>query len=407
MEKPLKTLILTVGMVILLASAAAPDGISGWRGDGTGVYPAADPPTSWDADAKKGILWSVKVGPGFATPAVAGDRVFVSVQDDKLVCVDAKAHKVLWEKRNAFEDLPKDIKVEEKNYPTECGYATATPVTDGKLVWATYGTGIVACYDLDGNRKWILWIDYDQQSEHGRTASPLLVDGKLIVTIGRLVALDPATGRKLWDQEKAAEGLPTPAVAKIGDTTVLITGSGDVVRVSDGELVEAGIASSSIPSPVVKDGVVYFVDTSTTAVKLPAKLGEKKSFKKLWTADIEGDVFASPVVFDGIVYAVGNAGVLYAFDAAKGDVVWQKKIPIGSMGGGEGAAPANLYPSLAIAGGKLYVFNDRGETLVLQPGKEYKELSKNQAEEGSGACAAFDGAVIYERGSEKLYCIGK
>lgn len=382
----------------------------GWRGDGTGVYPAADPPTAWDFEKKQGILWSVKVGACFSTPVPLGDRIFLTAQDDKLLSVDVKTHKVLWEKANPLTELREKAKGPadgEEQRGTSCGYATATPVTDGKLLWATFGTGVVACYDLDGNRKWIVGIDYPQQSEYGRAASPVLADGKLIVSMGHIVALDPATGKTLWDQDKAIESFATPSVTRIGDATVILTGKGDVLRASNGEIVESGIASSGYGSPMVKDGVAFFVDTTVTAVRLPEKLGEKNEFKKLWTGDLPGEVFASPVVWDGIVYGISNVGLLTAFDAAKGDALWTEKLAIGSAAPTEGAAMANLYPSLAIAGGKLFVANDRGETLVLQPGKEYKELAKNQTEEGSGASAAFDGKVLYQRGGDMLYCIGK
>ena len=41
----------------------------GWRMDGSGLYPKATPPLEWDAETKKNILWSVKVGPGkFSSP---------------------------------------------------------------------------------------------------------------------------------------------------------------------------------------------------------------------------------------------------------------------------------------------------------------------------------------------------
>ena len=404
----MRTILSAATACILLAFAiSASADTCGWRGDGSGVYPAADPPTSWDYGKKAGILWSVKVGTSFSAPVPSGDRVFLTVEDDKLLCIDVKTHKALWEKANPVEELHKAANPEEEVKKAEAGFATASPVTDGKCVWASYGTGVVVCYDFDGNRKWTVWLEYRPQSEYGRAASPLLVDGKLIVTMGGLVALDPATGKKLWYQDKASEGFGTPVAAKIGDDWVVITGRGDVVKAADGALVEASISSTGYGSPVVKDGVAYFVDSTTEAIKLPEKLGAKNVFKKLWTADIDGEVFSSPVVYEGIVYGVSNFGYLMAFDAQKGDVIWKKKVGIGSAAPEEGAATANIYPSLAVAGGKLFLSNDRGETLVLQPGKEYKELSKNEAEEGSGASAAFDGKFIYQRGGEMLYCIGK
>jgi outer membrane protein assembly factor BamB len=381
----------------------------GWRGDGSGVYADADPVSAWDSDEKKGVLWKVKIGTGYSSPVATGNRVFVAVEQEKLVCVDATTRKVLWEKNNGFEDLPKDLGVEEKRYPTSAGFATPTPVTDGKHVWASFGTGIVACYDLDGNRKWIVWLNNPQQVEYGRCASPVLVEGKLVVTAGHLVALDPATGKTLWTCEDAAESYGTPAVARIGPDGigVLITATGDVVRVSNGEAVDKGLASCSYNSPVVSNGVVYFIDGRSVAFKLPGKLGEKAGFKKLWQTDLEGEFYSSPVVKDGIVYGAANDGFLHAVDAEKGAEIYKQQLDMASAAAMPGMPPGNLYPSLAVAGGKLFVSNDRGQTIVVEPGRTFKQIAKNYIEEGTGAGPAFSGKLLYLRGGEDLYCVGK
>jgi outer membrane protein assembly factor BamB len=228
----------------------------GWRGDGTGRFHGAQPPDAWSGDEKKNILWTLKVGKSYSSPVIAGDKLFLTSEQEKLICVDAVTHKIVWEKNNAFEDLPAEMNAKEKRYPASSGFAAATPVTDGKLVWASFGTGIVGCYDLDGNRKWVVYIDHPQTTEYGRTACPLLVDGKLIVTIGWLMALDPATGKTLWEAKDATERYGTPAVARIAKAAVLITPAGDVVKASDGTIVERELSMLAYASPVVEGSVV-------------------------------------------------------------------------------------------------------------------------------------------------------
>ena len=80
----------------------------------------------------------------------------------------------------------------------------ATPVSDGEHVFVSLSNDQIACYDLDGNRKWLLWDRPAKaapaKSEHVRySLSPRLVGDKLIVTAcGELRAYDKRTGRKLW-----------------------------------------------------------------------------------------------------------------------------------------------------------------------------------------------------------------
>ena len=381
----------------------------GWRGDGSGVFPNADPPAEWSTDTGTNILWQATVGKGISSPVIAGDRVLVSAEMDMLVCVDRKTGKILWSKDNGFPSLPAEMKVEEKRQPADpgCGFSAATPVTDGKLVYMVYATGIVVCYDLEGNRQWVRYIDQQQTTEHGRSASPLLVKGKLLVMLSDLTALDAATGKTLWECADAAASYGTPTAAVIGDVDVVITPMGQCVRVSDGKIVGAAFAGSSYSSPIVGPGFVYSTDPAV-AMKLPDKSADVIKAVQLWEAEEPGGSFySSPLVFEDVVYSVNNEGVLFAVSAKTGKTVYKKEIPIPSAGGMQAMRPANIYASLAVAGKKLIICNDAGNALVVMTGSEYKEVAKNTLEEGSGACPVADGKLLFLRGGEKLYCIGR
>ncbi|HUU42613.1 MAG TPA: PQQ-binding-like beta-propeller repeat protein, partial [Planctomycetota bacterium] len=286
-----------------------------------------------------------------------------------------------------------------------CGFSTPTPVTDGTHVYTCYGTGIVVCYDLDGQRQWVRYFDVPQMTEYGRSASCVLVDGKLILSLSGVLALDAADGKTLWDAKDAeAAYYGTPVVVKIDDENVVVTPNGYVLRVSDGKILAASIGLTQYNSPVARDGVVYFGDVAVTAVKLPGKAAEGMKVRTLWEVELEGEIFSSPVWHAGLLYVVSNEGQLFAVDTEKGALAWKKEIPIPSAGG-MSMQPANIYGSLALAGGKLYLANDSGHMLVVEPGREYKELSKNYIEEGSGASPVFDAKQLFLRGGEELYCI--
>src|SRR5258708_7345319 len=65
----------------------------GWRGDGTGQFPGATPPTTWSRGEKgerKNILWEAKLPCySWATPIVVGDKVFTHPEDPAVVFVEA------------------------------------------------------------------------------------------------------------------------------------------------------------------------------------------------------------------------------------------------------------------------------------------------------------------------------
>lgn len=380
--------------------------VVGWRGDGTGRFASAQPPLEWSAEQKKNILWKVRVGRGYSSPVAAGGRVFLTSEEDKLVCVDASTGKVSWENRNGPAELPGGTNATGKLPAREAGYATPTPVTDGRFVWASFGTGMVVCYDLAGNRKWIRHIEAPPASKYGRAGSPLFVEGRLIVAIGCLTALDPATGKTLWESKGAGEAFGTPAMVKIGGATVLFTGNGDCVRVSDGALLEKALGNSLYTTPVAGSDAVYFAGPQTVGVKLPAKLDGKPEFKRLWMTELEGEFFSSPVRLDGILYAANNQGVLSALDTKTGEILYQQHLDLPSQSAPPGVEPASIYPSLAIASDSIFLGNDKGDTLVIAPGREYRKIGQNALEEGAAGSPAFDGRLIFLRGGDFLYCIG-
>ena len=190
-----------VGLAREPAPGASAKAVGGWRGDVTGRYPDARPPTEWDADDGTNILWQAEVGKSQSSPVAAGQRIFVTAEQDLLLCLDRKTGKVLWKRDNGPGALrPADRPDGRPPVGPGGGYSIPTPVTDGKFVYVSYGTGIVACCDMAGGRKWIRIIKRPQVTEYGRAASPLLVGGKLLVSIGALIALDPQTGRTLHYQ---------------------------------------------------------------------------------------------------------------------------------------------------------------------------------------------------------------
>jgi outer membrane protein assembly factor BamB len=374
----------------------------GWRGDGSGQYPSAKPAIHWSANER--VLWKTDVGAGTSSPILVGARVFVTAEPDLLICVDADTGRELWRKAHKLADFPA---AKDARFPVrsgEYGNANGVPVSDGRWVWAFYGTGIVACHDLDGKVRWVNWFDFRRTTEYARTSSPVLAGERLLVHFGPLVCLNAATGRVAWTNDRAEANYGTPALTRIGGVDVVITPGGDAVRVADGKSLASDLGRCTYTSPLVRDGIVYFVDKSISAVRLPETAGEPFECKELWYEDLSGEFYASPVVHDGRIYAVNRSADLYVIDAGTGKTRLKKSLELPPAGR---SATPNIYPSLCLAGAHLIVGNDAGETVLVEPGDEGAAGGLNSLPAGSGSTPIFAGRRMYVRGGPFLYCVGE
>jgi len=88
---------------ILATSSGAGDAV-GWRTDGTGVYPDAEPPTNWSAESN--IVWKTPMpAESNASPIVVGERLFVCADPAELICLSAADGRVLWTKSNHYFEM--------------------------------------------------------------------------------------------------------------------------------------------------------------------------------------------------------------------------------------------------------------------------------------------------------------
>ena len=380
----------------------SPERPAGWRGDGSGRYPSADPITNWSATGN--VLWRTEVGAGHSSPLVVGSRVLVTAEPGLLVCLDAATGRELWRTAHKLSDLPAERNAQAPRQSEHFGDTTPTPVSDGKWVWVFFNTGIVACHDLEGNCRWRDWYDMRLATNYGRTASPVLVGQRLLIHFGPLVCLDAATGKVLWENPSAKATYGTPATARIGDVAVIVTPRGQIVRVADGKILASGLGLCGYTSPIVQDGVVYFIDREISAVELPAKAGEEIACRERWYEELDGEFFASPLIHEGRVYAVDRAANYYVIDAATGKTLLRQTLELAPAGRIESP---NIYPSICLAGKHLFVGNDAGETMLLQPGDRLAVVATNSLPRGSGATPTFSGQRMFTRAGEVLYCIGK
>jgi outer membrane protein assembly factor BamB len=377
----------------------------GWRGDGSGRFPGAMPVTEWSAT--KNVRWAAVVGRSYSCPIVTDKFVFVTSEPDLLICLDRAGGKVLWK----VEIKPADLTDENSRKAAEkyeapkdgSGLTAATPLTDGKNIYAVLGNGIICAVDLDGKRKWTVGIGADPTTGYGRSSSPIIVAGKLIVHLSNLYAFDPATGRQLWVNTEAKSSYGTPVHLRIGDIDLIVTPNGDVVRATDGKSVASEIGRAIHSSPIqCGEGVVCFGDATVSAMRLNPSFKEEE----VWSGMIGGEVFGSPLLHNNTLFIATSDGELFAFDA-NGKGAPEPLINGRALLEATNAAGPTVYGSLTLAGNYLFLTANKGETVVLDATREAPLVRRNKLPGGTGSSPIFSGGEMFLRDGDKLLCVGK
>ena len=296
----------------------------------------------------------------------------------------------------------------------ESKQSTPTPTSNGELVFYINAMGLSACFDVQGNQKWIRIVETAEDEDHF-CALPIFHDDRIILSWGCLLALSAKDGRTLW---KAADAKPTyaaPVIANIGDEAVVITPAGDIVRVADGQVLCSGLFESAYTTPLVEDNVLYLIDGKALRLELPAKAEKGLRPKELWKTKLNGVFMASPVFKDGLIYTLEKRCRLNILDAKTGQVLTAsraldettktEKLETGVKI--EGLAPAHYaYASPTVGDKRVFFFDDAGHAAVLDLGRAYKPIRVNKLEDGFSGTPFFFQDKIIIRGTRTIYCIG-
>ena len=345
----------------------------GWRGNGSGCFPAAEPPLDWHYSevemTSTNVLWRLPLSEaedpighhwtwgGHASPVLVGDRLFVLQEPCWLVCIDKDSGGIRWKRRIGFEVLGtagEAMRFPMGGWVTEpYGYTLPTPVTDGRYIWCVFGHGIVSCHTVDGNLVWAQpYKAWDPRTERddGRSESPCLI-GDVLVTAGEdqdsYIGWEADTGRRLWAIDERTlsyasrpgspgsedSGRGSLRVAEINGTQYALTVEGYLLDPRTGNivwksLVERGGNGSfcnHIATPAVGDGYAIFVQAGKRSARDSAlyrvDLEVSKNTTARWrlgkAAGGKGS-FRSPLLIDGLVYVAGSS--LTAYNPEDGSV---------------------------------------------------------------------------------------
>jgi outer membrane protein assembly factor BamB len=432
--------VIVIALTCALSAADWPQ----WRGPrASGVTDEKGLPIRWSAE--ENIAWKARIGGrGVSTPIVSGDRIFVTSQigsgvrrpgnhprlvqggdaaaagerplgsapaaeDDRTFFLVEAFHRAdgrrLWERRIEAEGPLTGV--HEKH-----NLASSSPVTDGRLVYAWFGTGQIVALDLDGRTVWqrhlgreiapfdIIW---------GHTSSPALVDDLLLLLCDHapasyLLALDKATGKERWkaDRGKGRSSYSTPFVVTLATHTEIVVNSSERVDAYDAKtgapLWHVGDANRfPIPMPVLHDGVLYmsrgYRSGPYFAVK-PGGRGDVSSSHVVWQVPTGAPYVSSLVHAGGRLYMANDVGVLTAVDAATGQRVWQERV--------EGVFSA----SPVAAAGHVYFVSESGDTYVVKDGPKPEIVARNAIGERAIASPALSNGRVFIRTDDSLFCIG-
>ncbi|MEC7724204.1 MAG: PQQ-binding-like beta-propeller repeat protein, partial [Planctomycetota bacterium] len=333
-----------------------------------------------------------------------------NVYDFRVIAVDRASGEVVWDKSVA------------RAVPHEGGHKTGSqasnsPVTDGRFLYAHFGSRGVHCLTLDGEPVWSR-TDLGRmrtRNQFGEGSSPALVDDTLIVNWDHegdsfVVAIDARTGEDKWRKDRdEVTSWSTPVIAEVDgrkQAIISATGATRADDVANGDVIWSckGMTVNSIPTPIVRDGVAYlmsgFRGAMLQAVRLAGAKGDVTDTDHvLWRHERQTSYVPSALLLGEHVYFLrSNSGVLSCVDAATGEVRYE---------GQRLAGLRTVYASPLAADGRVYLVSRGGATKVIKAGGEYVELATNELDDAFDASPIVLGDRMYLRGHDHLYCLGE
>ncbi len=401
--------------------AAAANDWPYWRGPAATGMAVGDAPLRWSDT--EGIRWKATVpGRGHSSPVVWGDRLFLTtaVAADEaaakrglvehrfvVLCYDRRTGKLLWER------VAKTEKPHELAHPTYGSFASNSPTTDGRHVYAYFGSRGLYAYTLDGQLAWQKDLGrLTMFMTFGEGAWTWLEDDTLLVVLDHegdsfMVALDKTTGRERWRAPRQGNtNWSGPYVTSVnGRKQVVVSATREVVGYDfeTGKRVwwARGLGQNTIPQPIAADGLVFvmsgFRNPNLMAIRL-GRTGDLTGTDAIVWQNQRGNSYTpSPVLHDGILYLLTDSGMLSALDAKTGQPHYlQQRLP----------KPYQFKTSPVGANGKLYLASEQDDVMVVRMGPKFEVLATNTLKDQTfiASPAIVDGE-LYLRGQNTLFAI--
>jgi outer membrane protein assembly factor BamB len=429
---------MSVGMLTTASSLAG--NWPQWRGpDGSGISNEKNLPAEWSVS--KNIKWKTPIeGRGHSSPIVWGKMIFLTTAIEgevvpgakaakhmmdnkefihpdsvgankkhtfKVMALNRETGKVLWDVV-AFEGTPYDDRHRKSSY------AASTPATDGKMVYAFFGSEGLYAYDYSGKLAWKADLGKMGTVGMGTGTSPIIFENLVIVQCDEengeasfIIGLDKKTGKEVWrTARKVQVSWATPLLVKTAKRSELITsGTESIVSYDPATGKELwthkGVESNAIPSPVANSEMVYLVAGFPAKIAMAIRLGASGDLTGTpnvpWKYTKGTAYVPSPILYGDYLYLTTDRGILTCIDAKTGEVKYE---------GGRVPVPATFTASPVAFEGKILLTSEDGDTYIVKAGPKHEVIGTNSVGEPVYASPAIADGRIYIRGEKNIYCIG-
>ena len=389
-----------------------------WRGpklDGTSSE--IDLPLSWSES--KGVAWKTEIpGKGHSSPIVMNNRIFltscIEETGERLVlCLHKETGKILW------TQSPLKAKLEPIHRLNS--YASATPASDGKLVFTTFLDHPhmrVFCHDLEGKLVWEAKPG-TLLSKHGFCSSPILFRDTIILNgdqdgEGYLIAYEKESGKVRWRIERPnkTRSYCTPFLVtdpRDSSITQLVLSGSKCVAGYDAATgkqlwIHQGPTEQYVASLVHSNGILFlstgFPEYHLMGLRTDSRGDITGTDRVAWhiphseNGPKGASYVPSPIATKDLFFVVSDPGWLGCIEAGTGKRLWMNR-----LGKHHSASPI-------LAEKRIYFPDDEGTTWVVEAGREFKVLARNKLPDEIYASPAASNKQLYIRGRKYLWSVG-
>jgi outer membrane protein assembly factor BamB len=439
----------SVGAALLVGSlplgtAPGPGDWPYWRGAAADGMAVGDGPLTWSAT--ENVKWKTEIpGLGHSSPVIWGDHIFLTTaiktgtpalaaqpaaepaaqggrgrgpggggpqveHKFDVLALDRKTGKILWQ-RTAKTAVP-----HEGGHNQYGSFASNSPVTDGKHVYAFFGSRGMYCYDFNGKLIWEkdFGVQMRMRMAFGEGMAPVLAGAKIVLVFDHegdsfIVALDKLTGREAWRVSRDEKSnWAAPLVTTVGARTEVIVAGSNKARSYDlesGKVIweVAGLGANTIPQPVRQDDLVFLMTGYRNPMLMAVRLGREGDLTGtdaiVWSQTKGNSYTPSPVIFDNKLYVLTDTGMVSCYNARTGEPFYhQTRLP-----------KAYSFKSSPVgANGKLYLATENEDVVVLRMGEKFEVLATNtMTDQVFIATPAIAGGELFLRSKTTLFCIRK
>lgn len=347
------------------------------------------------------------MGKGYGGVTQQGRQVFLmdrqteGSERERVLCVDAESGALLW-----VHEWP-------VTYGEMGGYATGprgSVLVEGEQVYALGATGMVCC--LRRSTGEVVWQRAEARNQGakmpqwGFSASPVLHQGRLLLHLGGVLALDPATGKPLWHGGQDSAGYSSPEVFSHAGRSFIAQWGPNQIELLDAAQGERLWAHDykitygvSIAQPLVADGVLL-VSGYWHGTKAFSLSTDPKDTRLLWEEEKKlCGLMCSALHKDGVAYLLDKTEGLTAFEIKTGRILWAD---------GNTLTPKDRNPQMSLvwlakAQDVAALLNASGELVYVRLTREKREeLGRYQIIGKTWAHPAFSAGRIYARSDSQL-----